>query len=107
MDQMVKIATLEQLQALTHKDYITKYPVDLEAEAVEKFEGDSDDYKENYYVYKNNLTLKELELQLTPQNIHEINLIGGKKDLVSFGPLKKEYNNLIEEGRWWVEAKNQ
>ena len=40
MDQMVKITKLEQLQALTHKDYIVKYPLDLEVESVEKFEWD-------------------------------------------------------------------
>jgi hypothetical protein len=82
---MEKLTTIKQLESLEVGDLINKCPEDKNLNTI------------NYTLHsKSENELQELELMPVPST-----LVSDSQTIVTLGPIKKSYQDMIQEGIWW------
>jgi hypothetical protein len=93
-----KIETKEQLFNLTKKSVVIKYPIN--DEPLSSFEDANSENIVMRIVSNNYQNLEEIEFVLLDQKIDQ-KIISGL-DSILFGPIKTTYQDIINNGKYWI-----
>lgn len=95
-----RVTTTEQLKAINAGTLLIKYP--LQGDVATNLDTTDKERMAVRYVTKNSPNAQEFDISLIPYQIeHMLYLMSGLAD-ASFAAMKKGYEDIIKEGRYWI-----
>jgi hypothetical protein len=100
---MEKITRIVQLRNLEVGDVIVKHDVDSNFNNKPLYNDASYDNIKIFKICVNNLDSEILEITNKQENII-FNIVGAYLHNVNIRNLKKDYTQIIDEGKWWINS---